>query len=321
MKRFLIIISILIAVAVVIRLASSDSFWGESEEKISATNAILHLDMKGVIFNGKKFLKTLKKYQEKTEIKAVLVEINSPGGAVGPSQELYSALKNVRDNLKKPVVCVSSGLVASGGYYASLGCSQLIVAPGALIGSIGVIMEFANLEKLYDWAKISRYTITSGKFKDSGAEFRSMRDDEKQLFQSMIDEVYQQFKSAVAAERKLQAEVLEQYTDGRVFTGETAVKAGFADSVGTYEDAVKVAAKLAKLGDNYEVFEVPKRKVSIFDLGDSGEEDSLNIVTDMADKILNSKSNMSADIGAQMIKKLLRTEFLNQPLYLMPGTW
>lgn len=315
LKKFLIIVSIFIAIGLIIRMGSG--WMVEHEDSVTAKNTILHLNMRGVILNGKKFLKNLKKYREIEQVKAIVIDISSPGGAVGPSQEIYMEIKRVRDELKKPVVCVSSGVVASGGYYAALGCNQLIVAPGAMIGSIGVIMEFANLEKLYDWAKISRFTITSGKFKDSGAEFRSMRDDEKELFQSMINEVYQQFRTAVATERKLSNEVLDQYADGRVFTGETAVKMGFADSIGLYEDAVKAAAELAGLGEDYEVYEIPPKKISIFDLGERDEEDWINGVNDLADIVKGQKSA----VGESLIKTLLRTEYLNQPLYLMPGTW
>lgn len=316
MKKFIVIVGVLVAVGFLLRWGFSDFMGNSDDEVITAKNTILHLDMRGVILNGKKFIKNLKKYQEDEHVKAIVVEINSPGGAVGASQALYEALKHVRDNLKKPVVCVSSGIVASGSYYASLGCNSLIVAPGSLIGSIGVIMEFANLEKLYDWAKISRFTITSGKYKDSGAEFREMREDEKLLFQSMIDEVYQQFRMAVKTERKLSDEVLDQYADGRVFTGATAVKAGFADAVGLYDQAVEKAAELAGLGKDYKIFEIPPRKTTIFDLGSGEEEDPINSVTDLADLVVKKK-----EWSAEAIKTLLRTEYLNQPLYLMPGTW
>jgi protease-4 len=139
--------------------------------------------------------------------------------------------------------------MASGAYYSAVGADKIVVAPGAMVGSIGVIMEFANLEKLYDWAKISRFTINTGKYKDSGAEYRSMRDDEKELFQNMINEVWGQFKAAVAEGRNLKPEEVEPYADGRVFTGDFAVKNGFADEVGTVGRAYELAADLAGIKD------------------------------------------------------------------------
>lgn len=316
LKKLVIIFLVFVGLGALLKM--SGDFFGGEEKRVTAKNTILHLEMNGVILNGKKFIKNLKKYRDDNKVKAILISINSPGGSVGPSQEIFAEIKRARDEVKKPVVCVSTGVMASGAYYAAVGCDKIVVAPGALVGSIGVIMEFANLEKLYDWAKVSRYSITSGRFKDSGAEYRSMREDERALFQSMIDEVYAQFKGTVAKERNLQEEVVAEYADGRVFTGATAVKMGFADQEGYFDDAVKLAAEIAKLGDNYEVFEIPKKKVSIFDLGGSETEDDLNSLTEYAG-ILKGKG-FGADMEGAM-KYLLRAKYLNQPLMLMPGYW
>ncbi|WP_413944234.1 signal peptide peptidase SppA [Bdellovibrio sp. HCB-162] len=315
-KKLVIIFLVFVGIGALLKM--SGDFFGESEKKVTAKNTILHLDMNGVILNGKKFLKNLKKYKDEDKVKAILITINSPGGAVGPSQEIYTEIKRVREELKKPVICVSTGVMASGAYYSAVACDKIVVAPGSLVGSIGVIMEFANIEKLYDWAKISRYSITSGKFKDSGAEYRAMREDERALFQNMIDEVYAQFKGTVAKERNLKEELVSEYADGRVFTGATAVKLGFADKEGFYEDAVKLAAETAKLGDNYDVFEVPKKRVSIFDLGDSDREDDVNSLAEYAD-VLKGKS-FGPDMEGAM-KFVLRSKFLNQPMMILPGTW
>ncbi|MEK2644640.1 signal peptide peptidase SppA [Bdellovibrio sp. BCCA] len=315
-KKLVIIFLVFVGIGALLKM--SGDFFGESEKKVTAKNTILHLDMNGVILNGKKFLKNLKKYKDEDKVKAILITINSPGGAVGPSQEIYTEIKRVREELKKPVICVSTGVMASGAYYSAVACDKIVVAPGSLVGSIGVIMEFANIEKLYDWAKISRYSITSGKFKDSGAEYRAMREDERALFQNMIDEVYAQFKGTVAKERNLKEELVSEYADGRVFTGATAVKLGFADKEGFYEDAVKLAAETAKLGDNYDVFEIPKKRVSIFDLGDSDREDDVNSMAEYAD-VLKGKA-FGPDVEGAM-KFVLRSKFLNQPMMILPGTW
>jgi protease-4 len=206
--------------------------------------------------------------------------------------------------------------MASGAYYSAVACDKIVVAPGSLIGSIGVIMEFANLSKLYEWAKVSRFTITSGKYKDSGNEFRDMRDDERALFQSMITEVYQQFRTTVKESRKLKDEVLNEYADGRVFTGTKAVQLGFADKEGTFEDAVLLAAEEAKLGNDYEVIELPKKKRSIFDFGESNEDDPVNSIS----KSLKGLS-MDPQVLQSTINTLLKTEYVNQPMFLMPGFW
>ncbi|MNL07233.1 putative signal peptide peptidase SppA [compost metagenome] len=317
LKKIVILILVFIGIGAIIKWSSG--FFGDGEKHVSSKNTILHLEMNGVIMNGKKFLKNLERYKEDKKVKAILISINSPGGAVGPSQEIYAEIKRVREDLKKPVICVSTGVIASGAYYAAMGCDKLVVAPGALVGSIGVIMEFANLEKLYDWAKVSRYSITSGKFKDSGAEYRPMREDEKVLFQDMINEVYGQFKNTVMTERKLTDEVVSEYADGRVFTGTKAVKLGFADKEGFFQDAVKLAAEEAKLGDDYDLFEIPKKKMSIFDLGGGETEDEVNSLNEIADQI-KGKLNLGTSTETA-VKYLLRANMLNQPLYMMPGYW
>ena len=313
--KLLIVLLVIVGIVSLIRMGFKD----RGEDKMVITkNGILQLELEGVIMNGKKFLKNLKKYREDKNVKAVLVVIDSPGGSVGPSQEIYAELLRTREEFKLPVICVSNGLVASGGYYSAAACDKLVVAKGALIGSIGVIMSFANLEKLYDWAKITRYSITSGKFKDSGAEYRSMRADEKELFQSMINDVFTQFKADIVAARKMKPEVVEQYADGRVFTGAKAVELGFADKVGSYEDAVNLAAEMAHLGKGYEVFEVPKKKRSIFDFGTEDHEDSLNSVNENT-KIFGLFNQTPS--AKDLIKEFVKSQSLNQPVLLMPGYW
>jgi protease-4 len=294
----------------------------DSDKRVLSKNEILHLEINGVIMNGKKFLSQLKKYKNDDTVKAIVIDINSPGGAVGPSQEIFREIMRAKEETKKPVVCVSTGLVASGGYYSALACDKIVVAPGTMIGSIGVIMEFANLEKLYDWAKISRYTIKSGKFKDSGAEYRAMRDDERQLFQEMIDEVFAQFRDQVAESRKLDKEFVNQYADGRVMTGAKAVKLKFADAEGTFEDAVVMAAEMANLKkDDYHLFKPRPPKKDIFDLisfGGDDDDDDLNSVSEIK-KLLTQKN---AGLGLQQVaQEFFKLKYTNQPLYLMPGYW
>lgn len=274
--------------------------FSDSENVHVTRNNIVMLELDGVIYDAKKFIKKLSNYRKKDAVKAIVISVDSPGGVVGPSQELYEEIKRTRTEFKKPVVVVSTGLMASGAYYAAVAADKIVVAPGTMMGSIGVIMEFANLEKLYDWAKVTRYSITSGKFKDSGAEYRSMRDDEKQLFQDLIDNVYAQFKKAVADGRQLKEDVVTQYADGRVFTGQQGVELGFADKVGTTQDAVSLAAEMAGLDKDYELIEPAKPRANLMDLIRGDEEEPESMVQTISQKVL-------------------KTQLLNKPLFIMPG--
>ncbi len=277
------------------------SIFGKNKEKISK-NAVLSLELNGIILDGKKFLDDLKEYSDRKEIKGVLIHINSPGGVVGPSQEIYSELKRVRDELKKPVVVSCGGVAASGAYYAAVSADKIIVNPGSLMGSIGVIMEFVNLEGLYNWAKVSRYVLKTGKFKDTGADYRAMNPEERQYMQSVIDEVWGQFKKAVAEGRNLSPQFVNQYADGRVFSGETAVKLGFADQVGSLRDAEKVIGQLTGLGDSPELFEPPKKHNNVLEYLMDQSEDSK-----FSNPIFNKLFGQS------------KLELLGKPLFLMPG--
>lgn len=265
--------------------------------------AVLSLELNGVIMDGKKFLKDLRKYREDDGIKGVLVQVNSPGGVVGPSQEIYAELKRTSEIYKKPVVVTGSGLVASGAFYSAMGADKFFVEPGTLTGSIGVIMEFANLEKLYDWAKVKRYVIKTGAYKDTGAEYRDMRQDEKQLLEGTMFEVLNQFKKAISDGRKMPMEKVTQYADGRIFTGETAVKLGFADSVGTYTDALAALGEMTGLGDKPEVFEPAKDRDSILQMLMASQED-------------DSKSKLSE---IEILTNQL--QLLGKPLFLMKGSF
>jgi protease-4 len=236
---------------------------------------------------------------------------------VGPSQEIYEEIRRVREEFHKPVVIHSSGLMASGGYYAAVAGDEIVVEPGVMMGSIGVIMQFMNLEKLYDWAKVTRYSLTTGKFKDSGAEYRAMRDDEKALFQDLLNDVWKQFKDVVAVGRDLDPKFVEQYADGRVMTGQQGVDLGFADELGTLEEAYEIAADLAGLGDDWEVFEAPKHKPSILDALPIGRDDE-----DEAESITKLSQAVSGLGGlGGLSDKLLKTKLANKPLFLMPGSY
>ncbi len=204
-------------------------------------DAVGLIELNGVIMDSKKFLKSLDRLNESPDVKAIVVRVNSPGGAVAPSQEIYDALKRIQ----KPVVASMSSVAASGGYYVSVAAKKIYANPGTITGSIGVIMEFANLEKLFEWAKVKRFSIKTGKYKDAGAEYREMLPDERALLQAMVDNVLGQFTRAVATGRGMKLEEVIPIADGRIFSGEQAKAARLVDELGGIDDAIEAAGKLA----------------------------------------------------------------------------
>jgi protease-4 len=260
--------------------------------------SILVLDLEGIILDSKKFLKDLREYRKKAEIKGVLVRVDSPGGVVGTSQELYHELVATTERYKKPVVVSGRSLIASGAYYASLAADKIYINEGALVGSIGVIMEFANLEKLYDWMKINRYVIKTGKFKDTGSEHRPISDEEKAYLQNVVDKVLVQFKKAVQEKRKMSPRDVDEIADGRIMTGQEAVDRGLADKVGTFSDAVREIGEMTGLGEEPRLFEPPKKSPPFIELF--------------------SESYSKVDIN-KTVNDFLKTELFGRPLFIMPG--
>jgi protease-4 len=304
MRKFFQVVGVIVVIGVVVFfvvVGGTISSFMKHEDKVSG-KAILKLELDGAIMDGKTFLKDLKKYREVGDIKGILVHVNSPGGVVGPSQEIYSELKRTKEVYKKPVVVSGAGLVASGAFYAAMAADKIIVNPGTLIGSIGVIMEFANLEKLYDWAKVQRYVIKTGAYKDTGAEYRGMREDEKKLLQGLMDDVLLQFKKAIAEGRHMPLEKVTPYADGRIFTGQQAVELGFADQVGTLTDAEEVIGEMTNLGKKPEIFEPPKEYDSIMEFITSNQSESRSEV--QAFKVLTNQFKL-----------------MGQPLFMMKGTF
>ena len=215
---------------------------------------ILAMNLKGILLDNKKFLENLRKYSARPRIKGVLVRLNSPGGSVAASQELYSEFKRIKEQLKKPVVVSVADVMASGALLAAAGASQILVHSGSLVGSIGVIKHSMNMEKLYEFAKVQPYSIKTGEFKDLAPPYREITSRERELVQDLLGELLNQFKQALVEGRNLTVEELDPYTDARVFTGETAVSAGFADSIGSYSDAIELVGELSGLGKTPHLF-------------------------------------------------------------------
>jgi len=201
------------------------------------------VELIGEIRSSEDVVRQLKKYRKDTSIQGIVLRIDSPGGAVVPSQEMYEEVKKTREG--KPVVVSMGSLAASGGYYVSCGASKIVANMGTLTGSIGVISEFLQLRDALNKLGIDVKTIKSGKLKDAGSSTRKMTGEDQRYFQELMDNVHKQFITVVQTERNLSRRKVMAIADGRVFTGEQAVRLGLVDTLGTFEDAVRLTADLA----------------------------------------------------------------------------
>jgi protease IV len=227
-KIFLVIIIAVIIILITLYLAISLGSSGDGKIGV--------VEIEGAITDMKEAMEDVVKFKEDDSIKGIILRINSPGGAVGPTQELYSEIKKLKPSKK---VFVSMGSVcASGGYYLAVTGDKVYASPSTITGSIGVIMEQAVVEDLMKKIGVEANTIKSGAFKDTGTPFRKMRDDERKYLQGVIDSIYEQFVNDVAEGRKIPVDRVKQLADGRIYTGLQAKETGLVDNIGTFYDVV-----------------------------------------------------------------------------------
>ncbi len=219
--------------------------------------------IEGVILAAEDVIEELNEYRDDDKIQAIVLRIDSPGGAVVPSQEIYETVRQVKTT--KKVVASMGTVAASGGYYIASAADWVIANPGTLTGSIGVIMEMPNFSGLLEKVGVEAMVIKSGKNKDVGSPFRKMSADEKELLQDVIDDVHSQFVSAVAQSRALDVEEVRALADGRIFTGRQAKEVGLVDALGTLEEAIAKTAELAGIEGKPQIVE-SRDPYSFFDL-------------------------------------------------------
>jgi protease IV len=218
------------------------AFQGERGASFSGGPRVGVVEVTGPISDSKKTLKELRDFAEADSIKAIVVRVDSPGGAVGPSQEIYEAVRKLRD--KKHVVVSMGSIAASGGFYIACGGEKIYANPGTLTGSIGVIFTFINVQGLLKWAGVQVSPLTAGKMKDAGSPYREMTPDERTYLRGVLDDVHEQFIQAVADGRKLTVDQVKPIADGRVFTGRQAKELKLVDAMGGLEDAVAEAGRM-----------------------------------------------------------------------------
>jgi protease-4 len=219
--------------------------------------------IEGPIVDSKNSIDEIKEYAKDPLVKAIVLRVDSPGGAVAPSQEIYEEVKKAVE--KKKIVVSMGSLAASGGYYISAPASRIVANPGTLTGSIGVIMEIPNLEGLMNKVGVKTEVIKSGRHKDIASVFRGIGREEREILQGVLDDVHEQFITAVAEGRKMVPDHVKKLADGRIFTGKQAVSIGLVDELGNLEDAIKVAAKLSGIKGEPDVVS-KKEKFSFMDI-------------------------------------------------------
>ncbi len=248
-------------------------FSDETDETVSTGGEkIAVVELREPIIFSDEIVRQFKKYRENKSIRAIVFRVETPGGGVAASQEIYEEVKKTRDG-GKPVVVSMGSVAASGGYYVSCGASRIVANPGTLTGSIGVIFQFMHFKQLMDKIGVDQTTLKTGKFKDSGSPFRKTTEEEKRYFNTVIGDVYDQFVDVVIEERGLERKDVLKYADGRVFTGRQALDYGFVDTLGTMEDAISIAAEMGGIHGKPTVVKEFKRK-TLFEklIGDAATE-------------------------------------------------
>ncbi|MFP4039714.1 MAG: signal peptide peptidase SppA [Desulfosudaceae bacterium] len=223
------------------------------------------VEINGVIIEARQILKQLKTFRESAGIKAVVLRINSPGGAVGPSQEIYREIAKTIE--EKKVVASLATVAASGGYYIASATNDIVASPGTITGSIGVVMSYTNLEELFEKLGLSPVVVKSGQYKDIASPMRTMKPDEKEILQAFAEDIHRQFVEDVAAGRDISVEEVSRLADGRIYTGSRAKELGLIDRFGNLEDAIDLAGQLGGIeGKVTAVYPPKKDKFSLLEL-------------------------------------------------------
>jgi protease IV len=244
------------------------SFGGNEEEStfsgFGPKIGVVELD--GVIFSPKAIVPQLKKFADDDSVKAIILHVNSPGGGVAASEEIYREVKRIRDEKKKRIVASIETVGASGAYYVSSATNKIYADKGSIVGSIGVIAEWVNYGDLMRWAKLEPITMKAGEFKDTGSPTREMTPAERAYMQSLIDNMHTQFIQAVADGRHAKEADIRAIADGKVWTGEQAASLKLVDQIADFEGAVKDTARAVNISGEPNLVWPPKEKRTGLDL-------------------------------------------------------
>ena len=249
----------LVLLIVVIILSITSLFF----DNVTDVNNIGIVEIEGTIVDSKKFVEVLDDFSKRQDIKAIVLRLDTPGGAVAPSQEIYAKVKKISLDNNKPIIASIGSVAASGGYYIAIGADQIVANSGSITGSIGVIINFPIAADLVEKVGFKFNTVTSGKMKDAGSPYREPTDDENIFFQEIVDDLYNQFITEVSKNRKIDILDLSNIADGRIFTGQKAFNLGLVDTIGTFEDALNISKNLANISGDIKLI-YPKEEKGRF---------------------------------------------------------
>ena len=210
-------------------------------------NNIGVVEIEGTILSSKAIVQELDNFYNRDDIKAIIIRLNTPGGSVAPSQEIYEKVKKIASSNTKPIVASIGSISASGGYYIAIGADKIIANPGSITGSIGVIMNFPIAKDLIEKIGLEFKTIKSGDLKDAGSPYKYPTDKDEKYFESIVNNLHNQFLREVSIQRSIPIVKLNEYADGRIFTGEQAYSINLIDTLGTFEDALNISKNLANI--------------------------------------------------------------------------
>lgn len=241
------------------------AFWLGKWQQLGGSKVAL-ITIEGVILDSKEVIGQLEKHQMNPSVKAIVLRINSPGGGVAPSQEIYEEVVKTREINKKPVVASMGSLAASGGYYIASAADVIVANPGSITGSIGVLIQVPNISGLLQKIGVRSVVVKSGEHKDLASPTREMTEAEREILQRLLDDVHDQFIDVVAKTRRLDRKKVEGLADGRIFSGREAQSLGLVDQLGNLQDAVGLAANLAGIPGKPKVIQERKRGFLLLDL-------------------------------------------------------
>jgi len=222
------------------------------------SEAVGVIEVRGVITDADKIVDSIRRFAKADHVRAVVLRVESPGGGVTPSQEIYRELTRLRE--KKPVIASLGGVAASGGYYIASACSTIVANPGTITGSIGVIMETVNVQGLLEKLGVKGVVIKAGTYKDLGSPLRDMSPEERRILGTMLDDVHRQFIAAVATGRHMDEAKIQPLADGRVYSGEQALRLGLVDQLGNFQDAITLAAEKGGIAGEPQVIRAQQQK-------------------------------------------------------------